>query len=59
MIVVIGPNDLLKIQNGIAEVVQLFQSLSLVEICSAQGRWRLVDTFCVLSELIEIFKGLL
>ena len=59
MVIIIGSDYLLKVQDGIAEVIQFLQSLSFVEVCFAEGGWRLICPFSDLCELIEVLKCLL
>ena len=59
VVIIIGSDYLLKVQDGIAEVIQFLQSLSFVEVCFAEGGWRLICSFSDLCELIEVLKCLL
>ena len=59
MVVIISPDYLLKVQDGVAKIIQFLQSLSFVEVCFAKGGWWLIWALSNLSELIKVLKCLL
>ena len=58
MVVVIRPDDLLKVQDGVTQIVQLLQCLGLVEVGLAEGLGRLVVFLSNLCELGEVLQRL-
>ena len=59
MVVIIGTDNLLEVEDSITQVVQLLQCLSFIEVSLAErSRW-LFGTLGDLSQLVEVCKSLL
>ena len=59
MIVIIGSDNLLKVENRIAQIIEFFQRLCFVKVCSTKRCRRLISTLCNVSKFVEVFKCLL
>ena len=59
MVVIIGSDNLLKVENRIAQIIELLQRLCFVKVCPTQGGRRLISTLCNVSEFVEVFECLL
>ena len=59
VIVIVRPDDLLKVQDGVAEVIKLLERLGFVKVGFAECGWRLLCALRNLRELIKVRKRLL
>ena len=59
MIVIVRPDDLLKVQDGVAEIIKLFERLGFVKVGFAECGWRLLCALRNLRQLIKVRQCLL
>ena len=59
MVVIVGPYNLLKVEDRVAQIVQLLESFGLVEVGLGERSGRLIAALSDVCKLVEVLQGLL